>query len=179
MNEARAAARYAKAILDFAIEKKKTDVLAKDMRSIVETIGGSKELREMLGSPVLKGEMKKKALLSIFEGCDPITEGLLDLLLQNKRIGLLNEVAMKYIIFNEDLKGEGVAFVTTAVPLSGELEKKVLKEVSKLTGNKIVIKNKVDESIVGGFILRIGDLQYDASISNKLSTIKREFTKSI
>ncbi len=179
MNEGRAAARYARAILDFAVEKKKTEVLEKDMRTIVETIGGSKELRDMLSSPVLKAEVKKKALLSVFKGCDSITEGLLDLLFQNRRINILNEVALKYIILNEELKGEGVAFVTTAVPLSGELEKKVLKQVSKFTENKVVIKNKVDQNIVGGFILRIGDLQYDASIANKLNTIKREFTKSI
>ncbi len=179
MNEGRAAVRYARAILDFALEKKKTEVLEKDMRAIVETIGGSKELRDMLSSPVLKAEVKKKALLSVFKGCDSITEGLLDLLFQNRRINILNEVALKYIILNEELKGEGVAFVTTAVPLSGELEKKVLKQVSKFTENKVVIKNKVDENIVGGFILRIGDLQYDASIANKLNTIKREFTKSI
>lgn len=179
MNEGRAAVRYARAILDFALEKKKTEVLEKDMRAIVETIGGSKELRDMLSSPVLKAEVKKKALLSVFKGCDSITEGLLDLLFQNRRINILNEVALKYIILNEELKGEGVAFVTTAVPLSGELEKKVLKQVSKFTENKVVIKNKVDQNIVGGFILRIGDLQYDASIANKLNTIKREFTKSI
>jgi len=179
MNESRAAARYAKAILDFAVEQKKTAVLEEDMRSIVSTMSASKELREMLGSPVLKGELKKKALMAIFEGSHTITEGLIDLLIQNRRISLLNEVALKYIILNEDLKGEGVAFVTTAVPLSGELEKKVLSKVSSITGNKITIKNKIDKSIVGGFILRVGDLQYDASIANKLNTIKREFTKSI
>ncbi len=179
MNESRAAARYAKAILDFAVEKKKTDVVEEDMRSIVATMGASLELREMLGSPVLKGESKKKALMAIFKGSHAITEGLIDLLIQNRRISLLNEVALKYIILNEDLKGEGVAFVTTAVPLSGELEKKVLNKVSSITGNKIILKNEIDKSIIGGFILRVGDLQYDASIANKLNTIKREFTKSI
>lgn len=179
MNESRAAARYAKAILDFAIEKKKTDVVEEDMRSIVATMGASLELREMLGSPVLKGESKKKALMAIFKGSHAITEGLIDLLIQNRRISLLNEVALKYIILNEDLKGEGVAYVTTAVPLSGELEKKVLSKVSSITGNKIILKNEIDKSIIGGFILRVGDLQYDASIANKLNTIKREFTKSI
>lgn len=179
MNESRAAARYAKAILDFAVEKKKTDFLEEDMRSIVATISASKELREMLGSPVLKGELKKKALMEIFKGSHAITEGLIDLLIQNRRITLLNEVALKYIILNEEQKGEGMAFVTTAVPLSGELEKKVLSKVSSITGNKITLKNEIDESIVGGFILRVGDLQYDASIANKLNTIKREFTKSI
>ncbi|MGB5647206.1 MAG: ATP synthase F1 subunit delta [Muriicola sp.] len=179
MNESRAAARYAKAILDFAVDNKKTDVLEGDMRSIVATMSTSSELREMLDSPVLKGELKKKALMAIFKGSHAITEGLIDLLIQNRRISLLNEVALKYIILNEELKGEGVAFVTTAVPLSGELEKKVLRKVSDITGNKIIIKNEIDASIVGGFILRVGDLQYDASISNKLNRIKREFTKSI
>ncbi|MGB5699445.1 ATP synthase F1 subunit delta [Muriicola sp.] len=179
MNESRAAARYAKAILDFAVDNKKTDVLEEDMRSIVATMSTSSELREMLDSPVLKGELKKKALMAIFKGSHAITEGLIDLLIQNRRISLLNEVALKYIILNEELKGEGVAFVTTAVPLSGELEKKVLRKVSDITGNKIIIKNEIDASIVGGFILRVGDLQYDASISNKLNRIKREFTKSI
>lgn len=179
MNESRAAARYAKAILDFALEKKKTDVVENDMRSIVASISGSKELQEMIGSPVLKGELKKKALLAIFKGSHPITEGLIDLLIANRRIALMNEVALKYIILNEDLKGKGIAYVTTAIPLSDDLQKKVLKQVSKLTGNKITIENKIDSSLIGGFVLRVGDLQYDASISNKLNNIKREFTKSI
>lgn len=179
MNESRAAARYAKAILDFAKEKKKTDAVEKDMRSIVATISGSKELQELLGSPVMNGAVKKEALLEIFKGSDTLTEGLIILLINNRRISLLNEVALKYIILNEELKGEGVAYVTTAVPISKDLEKKVLKQVSELTGNKITIENKVDDSIIGGFVLRVGDLQYDASISNKLNNIKREFTKSI
>jgi F-type H+-transporting ATPase subunit delta len=179
MNESRAAVRYAKAVLDFAVEKKMTDVVENDMRTIVATISGSKELQELIGSPVMKGELKKKALLAIFKGSHPITEGHIDLLITNRRISLINEVALKYIVLNEDLKGKGVAYVTTAVPLTNELEKKVLKEVSKLTGNKITIENRVDSSLIGGFVLRVGDLQYDASISNKLNNIKREFTKSI
>ncbi len=179
MSESRAAARYARAVLDFAVEKKMTDVVENDMRTIVATISGSKELQELIGSPVMKGELKKKAFLAIFKGSHPITEGLIDLLITNRRISLINEVAFKYIVLNEDLKGKDVAYVTTAVPLSDELEKKVLKEVSKLTGNKITIENRVDSSLIGGFVLRVGDLQYDASISNKLNNIKREFTKSI
>jgi F-type H+-transporting ATPase subunit delta len=179
MNESRAAARYAKAMLDFAVENKKTDAVEKDMRSVVATISGSKELQELLASPVMKGAVKKDVLSAIFKDCNALTEGLINLLIDNKRIDLLNEVALKYIIFNEELKGEGMAYVTTAVPISKELEKKVLKQVSELTGNKITIENKVDDSIIGGFVLRVGDLQYDASISNKLNNIKREFTKSI
>ena len=179
MSNSRAAIRYAKAILDLAVENKATDAVEKDMRSIVETVGDSSELREMLASPVIKGSDKKQALSSIFSGGHAISEGLIGMLVDNKRVSLLNEVAEKYIILNEQLKGEGVAFVTTAVPLTADLEKKILKQVESMTGNKVVLENKIDESIVGGFILRVGDLQYDASISNKLNNLKREFATSL
>ena len=179
MSESRAAIRYAKAVLDLAVEKKATSAVETDMRSIVATISDSKELRNMLASPIIKGETKKEALSAVFKASGAITMGLIDTLTANKRIALLNEVALKYIILNEDLKGEGVAYVTTAVPLTTALEKKVLKQVAQLTGNEVTIENKVDESIIGGFVLRVGDLQYDASISNKLNNLKREFTSSL
>ena len=179
MNEARAAVRYTKAILDLGVENKAIDQVEKDFRKIVATIADSPELEEMLGSPVLKGEVKKKALSEIFSGSSSVTEGLISTLVDNKRISILKDVAEKFIILNEARKGQGVAFVTTAVPLSTDLEKKILGKVVELTGNESTIENKVDESIIGGFILRVGDLQYDASIANKLSNLKREFTNSL
>jgi len=179
MSDSRAALRYAKAILDLAVENKATDALEKDMQNIVQTISGSAELREMLASPVIKGGAKKETLLAIFKGSDKVTEGTIAMLVDNKRVSMLNEVASKYLILNEQLKGKDVAFVTTAVPLTAELEEKILAKVTELTGNKVTIENKIDESIIGGFVLRVGDLQYDASIANKLSSLKREFTNSL
>ncbi|MEH6777317.1 ATP synthase F1 subunit delta [Maribacter arcticus] len=179
MSESRAALRYAKAILDMAKEKKALTAVEKDMRSIAATISDSKELRDVLASPIVSGVSKKNALAEIFKGSDAITEGSISMLVDNKRIGMLNEVALKYIILNEQLKGKGVAYVTTAVPLNAEMEKKVLKQVANITGDEVTIENKIDESIIGGFILRIGDLQYDASIVNKLNNIKREFSNSL
>ena len=179
MSESRAALRYAKAILDMAQEKKALDAVEKDMRTIAATISDNKELRDVLSSPVISGTSKKGALLEIFKGSHAITEGTIGMLVDNKRVGILNEVALKYIILNEDLKGKGVAYVTTAVPLDASLEKKVLKKLASITGDEVTIENIIDESIVGGFILRVGDLQYDASISNKLSNLKREFSSSL
>ena len=179
MSNSRAAIRYAKAILNLAVDNKSTDKVEKDMRSIVATISESEDLRVMLASPVVKSSVKKGTLLEVFKGSDAITEGLINILIDNKRVDLLNEVAEKYIILNEELKGKEMAFVTTAVPLTPELEKDILKKVTELTGKKVTIENKIDESIVGGFVLRVGDLQYDASISNKLSNLKREFTNSL
>jgi len=179
MSESRAAIRYAKAILDLAVDNKATDAVEKDMRSIVGTISESKELRDMLASPVISNTAKKEALHKIFKGSNAISEGLTTMLVDNKRVAILNEVALKYIILNEQLKGKDVAFVTTAVTMNAALEKKVLKQVTSITGKEVTIENKIDESIIGGFVLRVGDLQYDASIANKLNNIKREFTNSL
>ena len=79
-----------------------------------------------------------------------------------------------------DVKGVKSAKVTTAVPLSEALEKQVLAKVEELTGSKsVTLENEIDESIIGGFILRVGDLQYNASIANQLGNLKREFSKSL
>ncbi|PIB28732.1 ATP synthase F1 subunit delta [Maribacter sp. 4U21] len=179
MSESRAAIRYAKAILDLAVDNKATDSVEKDMRAVVATVSESKELRDMLASPVISSTSKKEALHKIFKGSNAISEGLITMLVDNKRVTMLNEVALKYIILNEQLKGKDVAFVTTAVPMNATLEKKILKQVTSITGKEVTIENKVDESIIGGFVLRVGDLQYDASIANKLNNIKREFTNSL
>ena len=179
MSNSRAAIRYAKAILDLAVDNKATEAVEKDMRSILATISESTELKGMLSSPVVKSSLKKNALNEIFKGSNSITEGLITILIDNKRVDLLDDVAEKYIILNEDLKGKGVAVVTTAVPLTADLEAKILAKVVEMTGNQVSIENKIDESIIGGFVLRVGDLQYDASIANKLSSLKREFTNSL
>ncbi|WP_291871509.1 ATP synthase F1 subunit delta [Maribacter sp.] len=179
MSNSRAALRYAKAILSIAVDSKSVDAVETDMRSIVGTVSESKELRDLLESPVVQSNVKKNALLAIFSDSHSITEGVISNLITNKRISLLNEVALKYIILNEQLKGKDVAYVTTAVPLTADLEKKVLDKVTKLTGKQVTVENKIDTSIVGGFVLRVGDLQYDASIANKLSNLQREFTSSL
>ena len=179
MNEARAAIRYAKATLDFATEKKAADKVEKDMRTIASVISENTELQHVLSSPVVKSDIKRNSLHAIFKGSNEITLGLIDTLTSNKRLEMLQEVAYKYIILFEKMKGEDVAHVTSAVALTADLEKKILAQVKKLTGNKVTLENTVDESIVGGFILRVGDLQYDASVANKLNGLKREFTNSL
>ena len=75
-------------------------------------------------------------------------------------------------------QGKVSATVTTAVPLTEDLEKEVLKKAATLTPLKVELKNIVDSSIKGGFILRVGDLQYNASIADRLEALKRELITS-
>ncbi len=180
MSGSRAAIRYAKAILDLANESKKSYEVFEDMQLIQNSIKSSKELRLMLKSPIIKGEDKKEALHKIFGGISEHTKGLISILVDNQRADVLNDVAEGYIALYNEAQGVKVAQVTTAVPLSNDLEQKVLNKVKELTGSdQVTIENLIDESIIGGFMLRVGDLQYNASIANKLGNIKREFSKSL
>ncbi|UMB53275.1 ATP synthase F1 subunit delta [Lutibacter sp. A64] len=176
MSGSRAAVRYAKAILSFALEQSKEVEVNNDMLMVVSTIEESKDLQLVLNSPVLKAESKKAALKEIFSSkVSGLTIGLIDLLVENKRLSILTDVAEKYTVIFDELKGIEVAKVTTAVPLTEALNTQVLAKIKEVTGKEATIENTIDPSIIGGFILRIGDIQYDASISNKLQVLKREF----
>lgn len=176
MNQARVARRYAKAVLDLAVDRKATEEVEKDMRELSRELTENKALREVLASPVVKGKEKKGVLTRHFEGIHEITEGLLNLLVDNKRIGFLEEVVLKFMTLHEEMKGRGVAYLTTAVPMNEAIEKKALAQLKKITDKKVSIENKVSTEILGGFILRVGDLQYDASIATQLKNLKRDFT---
>ena len=176
----RAAIRYAKAVLDQANHANISEVVFGDMKSIQATLAGSKELRVVLQSPVVKAEDKKQALLQIFEKNSDVTKGLIQILTSNKRINLLGGVALAYVDLYNDSKGVKTATVITAVTLTPEIEAKVLSKLKEMTdSDNITINNTIDEHIIGGFILRVGDLQYNASIANQLGNLKREFSKSL
>ncbi|WP_452221548.1 ATP synthase F1 subunit delta [Lacinutrix salivirga] len=173
----RAAIRYAKAVLDLASTQKTAPAVNEDMLQIANAVNESQDLSNMLQNAVITASDKKEALLKVFPNANPMFAGLLDVLVQNKRINILGDVASKYVELYEKSQNIEVANVTTAVPLTNDLKNKVLAKVKELTSaQKIEINNIVDESILGGFILRVGDTQYNASISNQLNKLKKEFT---
>ena len=176
MSGSRAAHRYAKAILSLAIEQNKETEVNNDMVFIANTLEENQELQLFLNSPVLKSEIKKAALKEIFSSkISVISSSLLDLLLENKRITILLDVAKKYTVIFDTFKGKEVAYVTSAVALTNDLNTQILDKVKALTGKNATIENTVNPDILGGFILRIGDIQYDASVANKLQLLKRKF----
>ncbi|MAN59091.1 MAG: ATP synthase F1 subunit delta [Flavobacteriaceae bacterium] len=173
----RAAIRYAKAVLQQANENNSQSLLFGDMQSVHQTIANSRDLRAVLASPVIKPADKQKALLGVFSSQNELTKTLIRVLVKNQRIGLLDQVATSYVNLYNEAQGVKVAKVTTAVALTPELESKILAKVTDMTGStNVTIENTIDESIIGGFILRVGDLQYNASIADKLNRLKREFT---
>lgn len=172
----RAAIRYAKAVLSLATDKKISDVINGDMQLIATTIANNQELSAMLKNAIVKPEVKKTVLLQVFPDINALSKELFNMLVANKRIDIIGEVSKKYTVLFDVQNGKEQATVTTAVPMTNDLELKVLAKIKELTNKAVEVKNVVDENILGGFILRVGDIQYNASIASKLNKLKREFT---
>jgi len=175
----RAANRYAKALIELASQSNIEDVVQKDMANVFSTIQTSKELHDVLNSPIIKISDKKAVVEKIFDGkVNPLTNKLFALLSENKRMDLLHSISGQYNVLYNDKKGIVKAIVTSAVALDDELKAKVLTKAKELVGNKSInLETKIDESLVGGFILRVGDVQVDTSIATQLKKLKRELVE--
>lgn len=176
MTGTRAAIRYAKAILDMADSIGVTKEVSNDMTLISSTVRENVELNDFIQNPTIGVENKENALQAIFADVNGVTKGLFRLLLENKRFEILAAIADEYNRLFDQLNGVEVAIVTTATPLTPELEAKVMAKIREFSDKNITIQNIVDESIIGGFILRIGDMQFNASVTNRLQVLKRELT---
>ncbi|MEL1245996.1 ATP synthase F1 subunit delta [Flavobacterium sp. DGU11] len=176
MTGSRAAIRYAKAILEMSQASGTAVQVSEDMALMAETLKGNAELKSFIGNPTIKADVKEAALKEVFAGTQNITQGLFHLLHENKRFNILEQIAIEYKVQFDEMNGEEAATVTTAFPITPELEAKVLAKVKEFSDKKITLKNVVDPSIIGGFILRIGDKQFNASVANALLTLKRELS---
>lgn len=172
----RAAIRYAKAILDIAHSKGVATEVNNDMATIASTISGNAELTAFIGNPTTSITVKNNAVVEIFANVNGVTKGLFQLLQENKRFEILGTIASEYNRLFEEMNGMETATVTTAIPMDAELEGKVMAKILTFSNKKINIKNIVDPAIIGGFILRIGDQQYNASVANRLQVLKRELS---
>ncbi|MES2240869.1 MAG: ATP synthase F1 subunit delta [Bacteroidota bacterium] len=172
----RAAIRYAKAILSLADSIGVASEINNDMVLIASTIKGNTELSNFIQNPTISVDVKESALLEVFANVNGVTKGFFHLLFENKRFEILEAIAVAYSELYDEANGIEVANVTTAIPMDADLEAKVLAKIASLSDKKITIKNIVDPAIIGGFILRIGDKQYNASIANRLQVLKRELS---
>jgi len=170
----RAAIRYAKAILDMAHSRGVASEVNTDMLHIAENIEASAELRVFVENQTISNEVKETAILEVFASVNGITQGLFRLLKENKRFEILGKIATEYARLFEEMNGVEIATVTTAIELDESMKGRVMSKILEFSNKKVVIENVVDPEIIGGFILRIGDQQYNASVANRLNVLKRE-----
>jgi F-type H+-transporting ATPase subunit delta len=178
MKGTRASIRYAKATLAFAQEAKAAQQVADDFKSLVHLLSTDKELHSAIENRMLPATRKEAILKELLPKASEQTLRFFALLAENNRMELLIPACEGYLDLYAEHKGEVKATVTSAFRLTPELEEKVLVEARKLSDKKAILENIIDPSIIGGYILKIGDMQYDASIAHQLKSIKTRLTKT-
>jgi|TARA_B100000768_G_scaffold54703_1_gene53217 F-type H+-transporting ATPase subunit delta len=172
----RAAIRYAKAVLSLASDNQKAEAVQLDMTLIGQAIASNASLENALKSPVVKLSEKAAVLDALFPSVSSESKSLFRTLVTNKRVNILGQIALQYGILYDKLNNKENAFVTTAIPMTSELEVKVIAKLKTLTTKEVTLNKSVDKNLLGGFVLRVGDQQYDASVSNQLNALKSKFT---
>lgn len=176
--DSKVARRYANSLMGFAQSENAVEAVAADMGIIAATCAESKDLQVVLRSPVIKTEKKVAALNQIFGGkIGTISQNFLGMIAKKNRESIVEEIAVAFVNLYRENKGIVTAEITTSLPLDANGREKAIALVSKL-GSEVELIEKVDESIIGGFIIRIGDKQYDESVSSRLAAMKREFSKN-
>lgn len=177
MNNPRLAIRYAKSLIDLAQEHDKLEEVNKDVRYLQKICISNPDFVQVLKSPIIKADKKEKILYSIIEGrIGTLTSTFVKFLVQKNREFNLTEILAAFIDQYNTVKGIKRVKITTAVPMSKELETAFVKQVAG-TGdvNKIELEAKVDESLIGGFLMEIGGRLIDASISRDLADVRKQF----
>jgi F-type H+-transporting ATPase subunit delta len=181
MSVQRIASRYAKSLLDLAVEQGKLETLAKDIE-VFRSLAANRDFYLLLKSPIIKGDKKMQILKAVFEGkLDPMMMAFLDILVRKGREGYLPEIAGAFTEQYKRLKKISNVKLTTAAPLSEEALAQILKKLrdSGATDEQVELTIVVDPSLIGGFIIELEDKLYDTSVSNKLENLKREFRDNL
>ncbi len=177
MPNPRLASRYAKSLIDLAIEKGKLEEVYADMSLLQQICKSSRDFVNLLRSPIVKADTKRKIVETITAGKISVLTASFTVLLINKgRESNLPEIITAFINQYKAHKNIHTVTLATAVPISDDVRKAIVEQVKKdgVYGT-IELEEKVDESLVGGFVLQIGDKLVDASISYDLKNIARQF----
>ena len=178
MKGARTAYRYAKATLAYANENKFSDQVAKEMQGLIGLYENSSQINMALSNPFLPNTKKQSLLRSIVPNFSDVTKKLLNLLASNNRLFLLKEVAKGYIYLFAEQQGELNATVISAIPLTQNLENQIHYKLKDFSAKKIHILNKIDKSLLGGFILKMGDMEFNSSLAYRLKKFETKLTSN-
>ncbi len=175
----RASYRYAKALMDLSIEQKFLEKANEDIILLNATLKSNSEVRVVLANPIVRVLKKEELLTAVFsKSLHKQTMAFLTMLVHKGRAELLMEIAHSFLVQYNEMKGIITASVVSATPLSVSASKELQKMVKDATkSNEVVFEATVNPDLIGGLILTVGDLRIDASISSKLSSMKRAFAK--
>ena len=169
------ARRYARALYMIGVEENRLDALTREVKSLADVVRSSHELSVLLSNPVIAQETRRAVMNDILTrvGVSPTARNFTLLLTDRRRGAMLPAVAEALSSLSDERAGKVQAEVTSATPLSEAQLQKVRGALEKLTGKTVAITHKVDASLIGGMVTRIGDKVYDGSLKARLNDIRQ------
>jgi F-type H+-transporting ATPase subunit delta len=179
MHDTRAAYRYAKSLFELASERKEIETVNADMQLLGKVIRENRDLRVLIKSPVVKFDKKIEIFKLIFgEKLSVLTSTFINLIIKKHREGNLIDVVFHFnhiYLANNNIEE---VYLTTAVVMDQEFKDQLSALVQKNTKHTIQLEETVNPDIIGGFILRFDNKQYNASVARELQLLKGEFSKN-
>jgi len=174
----RAARVYASALFRTALGRNEVDEMAQSLSVITAAVATSPELMTVLHHPRITRERKKSLLAQIFQGrVHPHVEHFLFLLVEKDRADIIPNVAEQFNRLLDEHRRETDAEAVTAVPMTDEQRTALQQKLESSTGYKVRLTTRVDEEILGGMIVRVGDQLFDGSIAMHLKTMRDQLRR--
>ncbi|MCF8345591.1 MAG: ATP synthase F1 subunit delta [Bacteroidales bacterium] len=173
MNDNKIPVRYARALFESASEKEILDDIMKDM-VVLQEVCTLPEFQYLINTPVIRVSLKSEMMaLALAKGVHELTRALLDLLIRNGRERYIRGIARNFIESYRIHMGIRSATLTSAVAMTEEIRKNVEKVIQEALGHPVQLDTGLDKELIGGFVIRIDDLQYDASVASSLNKVKQ------
>ncbi len=174
-----ASRRYAKSLLTLALDKGVDKEIFADMQLVATTVSDNVELRSLLKSPIVKSDKKNEILNTIFGSkVNPLTTSFIKMVAENGRENILGMIANSFIQAHKEHNNIAMIEVTSAIALDQVQKDKILKLVASHGVANAEMTEKIDPSLMGGFIVRFGDQQIDASILKRFNNLKQELVNN-
>ena len=175
MLTSKVAKRYAQGLLDFTQESGNTESVFGEMRDVMKIMSESKELVQFLNTPFIDARKKDAVALEIFKDFSPVAKNIIRLIIKQGREAQLKNIAQEFINKVEDIKGTQRISLVTATKLSEQNIQKIIADSKMVNVSNYDLETIIKPDILGGYILRVGDQQIDASVKTQLNNIKKEF----
>ena len=176
MRETRIAIRYAKALFELSLEQKSLEQTSQDMLLVREVCLQNKDFRLVLSSPIIKSDKKQSIMKSLFEGkLGKLSLAYLNIIAKKRRENFIEPIAEQFSELYKEYKGVISVVLTTAVAADDSIKNKVKELVRGFTKKEVDLIEEIKGEIIGGFILKFGQYQFDDSIRKKITKLKKEF----
>ena len=177
MKGSKIAGRYATALLELSIEQNKVDQVLADMKYLLEVNNETRDFQLLLDSPIVKGDKKIAIFEELFGQFEEVSTSFVKLITNNGRESYLPTIAEAFDAQVKEHRGIVPITIISAVPLANSTKEIILEKVEKDVNGKLEVTELIDSSLIGGFIVRMGDKQIDASVASQFNDLKQRLTR--